>query len=85
MKRLKEVEESLRLEKEMRKEKLNQYRSDIQTVTNISDLKKRMEKDESTMEMANDKARIQVYIENEIRKNKAYNNVSKRGRSISRM
>ncbi len=85
MKRLKEVEESLRLEKEMRKEKLNQYRSDIQTVTNISDLKKRMEKDESTMEMANDKARIQVYIENEIRKNKAYNNVSERGRSISRM
>ena len=49
MKRLKEVEESLRIEKEMRQEKLNQYRADIQTVNTLSDMKRKMERNQSTI------------------------------------
>ena len=76
MKRLKEVEESLRIEKEMRQQKLNQYRADIQTVNTLSDMKRKMERNQSTIEMEHDKQRIQDYIENELRKDKAYNSVN---------
>lgn len=38
-------------------------------------MKRQMERNQSSMEQEHDKQRIQAYIENELRKNKAYNSV----------
>lgn len=59
----------------MRADKLNQFRTEVKTVNSYVDMKKQMEKHQSGIEREHDKERIQSYIDNEVRRAQAYNNV----------
>lgn len=48
--RLAEVEESLRLEKKMRDEKLREFRNDVKTVNTYVDMKRAMERNQQGIE-----------------------------------
>ena len=73
--RLAEVDESLRLEKKMRDEKLREFRNDVKTVNSYVDMKRVMERNQQGIEKQQDRDLIQNYIDNEIKRAQAYNNV----------